>query len=207
MDVSSINQYIGKLAVITGASAGIGAALTTNLARRGINVVGLARRIEKVQELAKENTKGKIYAIKCDITNEQDVIRAFQEIEKLGPIHILINNAGKIANTTLYNGNVDEWKKVLDVNVIGTCLLSREVVRTMTENNVAGQIININSILGHFKYDTPLNIYPASKFALTSLTETLRLELIGIDSKIKLTVLKIIYNNIFRCILSNIFRV
>lgn len=73
--------------------------------------------------------------------------------------------------------------------MIGTCLPSREAIKIMTANKIAGQIININSILGHHVYPIPKNnIYIASKHALTALTETLRLELIGMGSKIKITV-------------------
>lgn len=92
----------------------------------------------------------------------------------------------------------------LDTNIMGTCILFKEAIKVMSANNIAGQIINI--ILGHHVYNIPkVNIYPASKHAITALTETLRQELIGIDSKIKITVL--IYNflqkNVFVCIKNN----
>ncbi|CAG9772785.1 unnamed protein product [Ceutorhynchus assimilis] len=185
-----VDQWVGKLAVVTGASAGIGAAITKALVEAGINVVGLARRVEKVQEISKQliNPKGELYAIKCNVTDESDVKKAFEEIEKIGIVHILINNAGALLNTTLYNGNVDDWRNVLETNVMGPCIVSKEVIKIMSSNKVAGQIINMNSILGHFVYDIPnTNIYTASKHALRALTETLRLELIGVESKIKVT--------------------
>ncbi|ERL90836.1 farnesol dehydrogenase [Dendroctonus ponderosae] len=188
--VLSIDQWVGKLAVVTGASAGIGAAISKKLVECGINVVGLARRTEKVEEISKTlvNPKSKLYAIKCDITSEDDVKLAFKKIEQIGAIHILINNAGTLSPSPLHNGEVSEWKKVLETNVLGTCIVSKEAIKCMSKHKINGQIININSILGHHVYNIPKqSIYPASKFALTALTETLRLELIGIDSKIKVT--------------------
>ncbi|XP_066252057.1 farnesol dehydrogenase-like [Euwallacea similis] len=189
MDLS-IDQWVGKLAVVTGASAGIGAAIAKKLVECGIDVVGLARREEKVQELSKDikNTKAKLYAIRCDVTNEEDVKRAFATINTIAPVHILINNAGVAAKTYLHNGEVSDWKNVLDTNVIGACLPSKEAIKSMSDNKVDGQIININSILGHEVYNIPkASVYIASKHALTALTESLRLELIGIGSRIKIT--------------------
>jgi len=91
-----MEKWQGKTAVVTGASAGIGAAIVKDLARNGINVIGLARRPEKVEELAKEEFSGKVYGYKCDVTDLQSIKDAFKWIEqKFSQIHILINNAGK----------------------------------------------------------------------------------------------------------------
>ncbi|XP_030764340.1 farnesol dehydrogenase-like [Sitophilus oryzae] len=188
--VLSLDRWIGKVAVVTGASAGIGAEILKKLAESGIIAVGLARRAEKIQEFSKKcsNLKGKIHAIRCDVTNETDVKKAFEEIKKIGAVHILINNAGTMGKTNLYDGQCEEWRRILETNVMGPCIVAKEAIRVMSEQKIAGQIININSILGHHVYNIPkANIYPASKHALTALTETLRLELIGIDSDIKVT--------------------
>ncbi|KAF7286631.1 farnesol dehydrogenase-like [Rhynchophorus ferrugineus] len=185
--VLSLDRWIGKVAVITGASAGIGAELVIRLADAGIIVVGLNRRAIQLAD-KHANLKDKIHYIQCDISNEADVQNAFKKINKIGVVHILINNAGTTTKNNLFDGEPDTWRKVLDTNVIGTCIVSKEAIKIMTANKIAGQIININSILGHFVYNIPkANIYPASKHALTALTETLRLELIDIDSDIKVT--------------------
>lgn len=86
----------GRVAVVTGASAGIGADVVKQLATKGIIVVGLARRKERVEQLAKEvGSKGKIHALKCDVANDKQVNEVFDWIDKnLGGITILINNAG-----------------------------------------------------------------------------------------------------------------
>lgn len=92
-----MEMWKGKLAVVTGASAGIGAAIIEDLAKAGINVVGLARRVEKVEELIKSfgTTSGIVYPYHCDVSDLQSIKAAFKWIEeKFGSINILINNAG-----------------------------------------------------------------------------------------------------------------
>lgn len=155
--------------------------------------MGLARRKDKIDELAKNlaNKPGKLFSIATNISKEEDVIKAFQWIKtNLGPVHTLVNNAGVAKRTTLIDGSVSLWKETFDVNVLGLCIATREAVGNMKENNVDGHIIHINSILGHHCSKVPIaNVYPASKHAVTALTETLRRELISIDSKIKITVI------------------
>lgn len=152
----------------------------------------MARRSEKVEQLAKKlsNSKGKLYALKADIAKEEDILAAFKWVkDNLGPVHILINNAGVIQPTTLYNGDTDKWKKILDINVLGLCIATREAINVMRENKIDGHIVHINSTVGHKVIDLGgMNIYPASKHAVTALTETLRLELNRIGSKIKISV-------------------
>lgn len=186
-----MDRWKGKVAVVTGASAGIGAAISKNLVNAGLKVVGLARRKEKVEELAKklQGKPGKLYAVKADISKEDDIIEAFKWIKNnLGPIHILVNNAGVGRGTTLIEGETKLWKEVFDTNVLGLCIATREAFKDMKANNVDGHIIHINSIGGHTVFNFPkMNVYPASKFAVTALTETLRQELNSVGSKIKIT--------------------
>lgn len=94
-----MDKWRGKNAVVTGASAGIGAAIVRDLAKAGINVVALARRVEKLEALKKEleSADGKVIAVGCDVSNKESVESAFTEIEKVfGVIHILVNNAGVV---------------------------------------------------------------------------------------------------------------
>ncbi|KAF2897566.1 hypothetical protein ILUMI_08609 [Ignelater luminosus] len=189
--VVSMNRWKGKVVVVTGASAGIGAAITEALVVSGLKVVGLARRKERVEALAKhlENEPGRLYAVKTDISNEEEVIGAFEWIKNnLGAISILINNAGIIRGTNLIDGDTKMWKETLDTNVLGLCVATREAIRSMKDNNIDGHIIHINSIAGHMVPPLPyFNVYPASKHAVTALTETLRQELNTFKSKIKIT--------------------
>lgn len=189
--VLSMNRWKGKVAIVTGASAGCGYSIAEQLVDNGVLVVGLARRKEKIEELAKslEGKPGKLYALKADITKEEDILEAFKWVKaNLGPVYILINNAGIARPSNLIDGSTAAWKEVFDTNVLGLTIATREAVKDMRENHVDGHIIHINSVLGHYVAQVPdLNVYPASKFAVTALTETLRQELNLIGSKIKVT--------------------
>ncbi|XP_031355400.1 farnesol dehydrogenase-like isoform X2 [Photinus pyralis] len=187
--VLSMDRWIGKVAVVTGASAGIGAAIVKALAGKGVKVVGLARRKEKIDELTKSlGKKGcNVYAMKADVSKEEDILSSFECIKKkIGPISILINNAGFKRNTNLTDGNTKLWRETFDTNVMGLCIATREAIKNMRECKIDGHIVHLNSIAGHqIPTVVVTNVYPASKFAVTALTETLRLELNAIGSKIK----------------------
>ncbi|XP_068894765.1 farnesol dehydrogenase-like [Tenebrio molitor] len=189
--VISMDRWKGKVAIVTGASAGIGAAIAKQLVEEGLQVVGLARRSERVEELAKklQGQKGKLYAIKADISKEEDILEAFKwTSDNVGPVHILVNNAGIVQQTNLIEGDTEKWKKTFDTNVMGLCVATREAVKIMKAEKIDGHIIHINSVAGHTVPNYPgLNVYPASKYAVTALTETLRQELNHLGLKIKIT--------------------
>lgn len=120
------------------------------------------------------------------------MIKAFDWTEKnVGPIHILINNAGVLIPGTLVEGEIKHFKKTLDVNVLGVCICTKEAIKRMTANGIAGHIVNINSITGHYVpyvEGLDLNIYPATKHAVTAIVESLRQELNSLGSNIKISV-------------------
>ncbi|XP_044763573.1 farnesol dehydrogenase-like [Coccinella septempunctata] len=187
-----MERWNGKIAVVTGASAGLGAAICRKLVEEGINVVGFARRKELIDQLAEDiegKNGAKLCGLKVDITNEDEIVKAFEYIAKnIGPVSILINNAGVAQLTTLIDGDTTKWKKVLDTNVLGLCIATREAVKMMRENNIDGHIVHMNSIAGHKVVPIPYtNVYSASKFAVTSLARTLSNELKALGSKIKVT--------------------
>ncbi|KAJ3660773.1 hypothetical protein Zmor_005205 [Zophobas morio] len=135
--VLSMDRWRGKVAIVTGASADIGAAIAKQLVEEGLHVVGLARRSERVEDLVKqlEGKKGKLYALKTDISKEKDILKAFKWVsDNLGPVHILINNAGIIQQTNLTEGDTEKWKKIFDTNVLGLCIATREAVKIMKAN-------------------------------------------------------------------------
>ncbi|KAJ8921539.1 hypothetical protein NQ315_003159 [Exocentrus adspersus] len=190
--VLSMDRWVGKVAVVTGASSGIGAAIAEALAKEGLKVAALARRKGRLEELAKKvsNQKGQIFAIQADIANETDILDAFTWIKNnLGPIHILINNAGVLPPSSgILDGQTESWEQLYKVNVIGLSICTREAVKYMKDNKVNGHIVHINSVLGHEVIKRPyMNVYPSSKFAVTALAETLRLELMNQKSQIKIT--------------------
>lgn len=181
-----MEKWLGKTAVVTGASSGIGEAIVKDLARHGVIVVGLARRSEKVEEIAKNlgSVSGKIFARKCDVSDESSLKEAFKWIEDtFGSIHILVNNAAILTNGKILDQGDDVTKKlnsVVDTNFTGLVHCTREAFRLMLKSDDYGMIININSVLGHtipFSL-ARLNLYPPTKYALTAVSEVLRQELI-----------------------------
>lgn len=193
-----MEQWRGKIAVITGASSGIGAALVEAFANAGINVIGLARRVEKVQEIVtkiKGTASGKVYAEKCDVSCYDSIKSAFHTIEeKYGTINILVNNAGVYHPTMILSDedNVDKFKAMIDTNVTGLVLCTKEAYKRMKSPGNPGYIININSISGHstaFPAEFMINVYPGTKHAVTAITDVLRRELTYLKNKdVKVTV-------------------
>ncbi|KAL3282661.1 hypothetical protein HHI36_005836 [Cryptolaemus montrouzieri] len=189
--VLSMERWACKVAVVTGASAGIGAVIAEKLVDSGLEVIGLARRVDRIEELSKKlsGRKGKLHSLKVDIGNTDEILAAFNTIEKkYGPVNILVNNAGIIQNTTLIDGDIEKWRKVIDINIMGLCVATREAISSMKKHGINGHIVHINSDLGHIIPPIPgLNVYPATKYAVTALTEVLRGELVRAGSKIKVT--------------------
>lgn len=153
--------------------------------------------ITKLSENLKDQ-KGKLHPLRADVCKENDLVEAFDWIMKnLGPVHILINNAGTFQHTNLCEGDTEKWKQVLNTNVLGLCIATKEAITNMKAHSIDGHIIHINSTAGHVVPPYPnLNLYPASKYAVTALAQTLRRELDSIQSKIKVTVSELFYLNL-----------
>src|ERR1700744_311938 len=172
-----MERWVGKVAVVSGASSGIGSAICIDLVKSGMIVVGLARRVERVDELQKlipSDAKGKLFSKKCDISNDDDVKNVFEWIEnKFGAVNVLVNNAGVSVLTSITDdeGNDEKLKNVIQTNLWGLVSASKKFFAIVKKKNIVGaHVININSILGHDVLATPpgrkpiLNVYPASKF-------------------------------------------
>jgi len=192
-----MERWVDKVAVVTGASSGIGRAIALDLVNVGINVVALARRKDRLDELqakVSKETSAKLYPIKCDVTVEEEIKNTFEWIEKhLGGVDILVNNAGILRAINLMDeNNTTALKEVLNTNVLGVVLCTREAFQSMKRRGVNGHVLIINSILG---YKVPylidkfgsFNIYPATKYALTAMTEVFRQEFQNMQTKIKIT--------------------
>lgn len=182
-----MEKWTGKLAVVTGASAGIGAAILIGFAESGINVIGLARRSEKVDQIAEGLGKvsGKIYSRKCDISDLSSLKETFNWIEeKFGSINILVNNAAIGLGIKILDENDETTEsivKTIDTNFKGTVHCTREAVRLIKKSGDHGMVININDICGHYiphLEEESTNVYAPTKFALTAISEVLRQELI-----------------------------
>ena len=187
-----MEQWKGKVALVTGASAGIGYETVKQLALAGMTVVGCARSTAKIEVLSSELSVsgGKLVPIKCDVTKEEDILAMFEQVKsQLGVISVLINNAGLSHNAPLLTGETAEWREMMEVNVIGLCVCTREFMRQAEMADMdSGHIILLNSICGHYTRNDPfLHFYTATKYAVTAIIEGVRNELRNRKSGIKIT--------------------
>jgi len=188
-----MDRWQGKTALVTGASSGIGYSVVEALAKEGVNVIGCARNIEKIEELKNRLTKdvrGSIEAIKCDLGKEDDILAMFNEIEKkYKVVHILINNAGMAKPDDLLTGQTQPWRDMVDLNIIALSICAREAIRLMDKNGVTdGHIVNVNSLAGHIMPNMgATHFYSASKHMVTALSKALVMELSSRNSAIRVT--------------------
>lgn len=171
---------MGKVALVTGSSKGIGNAIVKELAKSGYDVViNYNTSKEEAYKLNDEISEYKVKSlvIKCDVSKEEEVESMIEEIvDKLSSIDIVINNAAICINDFFKNKKVEDFKKTMDVNVLGAFLVSKYASKYMI-NNKWGRIINISSTNGVNTYYPICMEYDASKAALISLTHNLAIEL------------------------------
>jgi len=162
----------GKTAVVTGASRGIGLAIARSLARMGAKLAICARDAAKLENAAEELRRegGTVLAVQADVSRAQDAAALVQKSEQtLGPIEILVNNAGTGYFGPTHEATEANWDTVLDTNLKSVFLLSKAVARGMIERR-GGHIINIASLAGKNAFPGG-GIYCASKWGLLGLTE------------------------------------
>ncbi|KAL7631873.1 UNVERIFIED_CONTAM: hypothetical protein RMT77_017825 [Armadillidium vulgare] len=189
-----MERWNGRVALVTGASVGIGAAICKALVEAGMNVVGAARGVEKIQKLSDglKNAKGSLTAVKCDLMKEEDIHNLFKTIkEKFGGVDVCVNNAGFSYPKSLLEGTPTEWKNMMDVNVIAVCLCSKLAIQSMRERGVDdGHIVNVSSIAGHVILNMPeVHFYTATKYALNAVSEGLRQEMRELKSHIRISII------------------
>jgi NADP-dependent 3-hydroxy acid dehydrogenase YdfG len=171
------NNIAGKVVVITGASSGLGEAAARLLAAEGARVVLGARRAERIQGLAAELTGrgGKALAVPTDVTDRGQVRRLVDlAVETYGRIDVMINNAGLMPQSLLEHLKVDEWDRMIDVNIKGV-LYGIAAALPHMQRQKAGHIINVSSVAGH-KVGPGSAVYSATKHAVRALSEGLRQE-------------------------------
>lgn len=173
---------VGQVAVVTGASGGLGAHFARLLARNGAAVALAARRVERVtaEAAAISDAGGKAIALALDVTDAAAIGPAMDDIEaELGPISILVNNAGVGGEGLALEVSVEDWDQAFAVNVRGTFLAAREAAKRMMASGVAARgdarIVNIASIASHTVLPG-LSAYCASKAAVAMLTKGLARE-------------------------------
>lgn len=169
-----------KIAVVTGASSGIGAATARLLAKNGFHVIAAARRLDRLQALA--SSSANIEAIALDVTDQKSV-DSFMKSLNGRAVDVLINNAGgAFDSVSVLESDPEIWKKSFDVNVVGAVRITKAIAPQMITNG-RGHIVVLTSTAGHVAYENG-GSYVAAKFAERSLANTLRLELYGTPIRI-----------------------
>ena len=160
-----------KVILVTGASSGFGKFTALELIKKGYTVYGAARRVEQMQELVSAGG----HALKMDVTNDDSVESGVNQIiDEQGKIDVLVNNAGYGSYAFIESADIDQMKRMFEVNVWGTVRVSQHVLPHLREQG-AGRIVNISSIVG--KVSTAfLGFYAASKHAVEALSDAMRQE-------------------------------
>jgi len=166
-----------KVVVITGASSGIGEATAKLIAQNGAKVVLAARREDRLQAIVDDIIRdgGEAVSVKADVVSAEDMLKLAQTaLRKYGRIDVWVNNAGIMPNSRLNELRVDEWDRMIDVNVKGVLYGIAAALPIMREQQ-SGHVINLSSTAGYEVAPTSA-VYSATKFAVRAITEGLRLE-------------------------------
>ena len=177
----------GKVAIITGASSGIGYATALALSKSGAKVAIGARRTDRLEQLENEIKKngGEVLVQKLDVTKKTDCDSFVdQTVKKWGTVDILVNNAGLMPLSFVKNLKVDEWEQMVDVNIKGVLFCTAAVIPYLKEKK-SGHIVNISSVAGRIVFPAG-SVYCATKHAVVAFSEGLRQEL-SVRSNIRVT--------------------
>jgi NAD(P)-dependent dehydrogenase (short-subunit alcohol dehydrogenase family) len=168
----------GRVALVTGASSGLGVEFALSLRAAGATVAIAARRTERLDDLASEHPG--LHAVQCDVADEESVCSSVARVvANLGTIDVLVNNAGITSYGPGESESVADLRRVLEVNLVGAFAFCQQVGRVMLAQG-SGSIVNISSILGSVaSAPIPASAYCASKGALTQLTRELAVQWAG----------------------------
>jgi NADP-dependent 3-hydroxy acid dehydrogenase YdfG len=177
----------GKSIVVTGASSGIGAAVVHALAAEGARLTIGARRRDRLDALARE-IGGDVVAVATDMRVEADVVRLVATArERFGGVDALVNNAGLGRQAPVSSAATELWREMLETNVLGLLIATRESVQDMERRGVAGHVVNVSSMAGHRVPGPDSSVYAGTKFAVRAITEGLRQELRARKSPIRVS--------------------
>jgi len=177
----------GSSAVVTGASSGIGTETARALAAAGAALTLAARRADRLARLAAE-LGGEVAVQPTDMRREEDILRLFAVArERFGGVDILVNNAGLGRAAPLGSAPTELWREMLEVNVLGLAIATREAIRDMERRGVAGHVVHVASMAAHRVPGPESAMYAATKFAVRALTEGLRQELRARESPIRVS--------------------
>jgi len=176
-----------KIALVTGASAGIGEACAHAFAREGARVLICARRMEKLATLAdmlRDRYKADVHFFALDVRNQNDVETSLKTLpEKWKAVDILVNNAGLSRGLSkLHEADLIDWEEMIDTNIKGLLYVSRAVIPGMVERK-SGHIVNIGSIAGHEVYPGG-SVYCATKHAVDAITKGMQIDLVDMPIRV-----------------------
>lgn len=176
-----------KIALITGATSGIGRAIALRLAEEKYDLIITGRRVERLTELRKEieiNYKVRVKDLSFDVTKYDEVTKAIESLDNSwANIDILVNNAGlAVGLSSIHEGEVEDWERMIDTNVKGLLYVTRTVTPRMVERK-NGHIINISSIAGKHVYPKG-NVYCATKHAVSALSQAMRMDLLDYNIRV-----------------------
>ncbi len=179
-------RWAGRVALVTGASSGIGRAIALALGGLGMRVAVTARRSERLEQLRPE-LGDRLFPITCDLRDVASIDRVFARIRsEWGGVDVLVNNAGLGHETPLVGGDTEQWREMLEVNVLALCACTSHAVADMQRRGVEGHVIHVSSMAAH-RVPAGSGVYSATKYAVRSLTEGLRQELRELGSPVRVS--------------------
>jgi NADP-dependent 3-hydroxy acid dehydrogenase YdfG len=183
------NALQGKVALITGASSGIGEATALAFAEQGAHVVLVARRQDRLQDLSQRIEQKGVRAlpIAADASNEEEVHKVVQQAkDQFGRLDIVVNNAGVMLLGKIDGANTDEWRQMININVLGLLYMTHSVLPIMKEQQ-SGHIVNISSVAGRTAR-MGSGVYNVTKWGVVAFSESLRQEVLS--SNIRVTTIE-----------------
>ena len=182
-------DWEGEVALITGATSGIGQEITKILAKAKLKVFITGRNKQKLESLKKEISSfgGSVECQQTDLRKEEEIDFLYKKIRQTwGGVRVLVNNAGLGYKIGLIEPNLEKWREMLETNVLAPTICAQKAISDMRKNGDRGHVFNLCSMSGH-RVPLSSGMYSATKFAIQSLTEGLRQELRSIKSKIRVS--------------------
>lgn len=182
-----MQRWQGRVALVTGASSGIGRAVAVRLGRAGMRVAVAARREDRLAALVSEADGAEMLAVPTDLRDAFAIAALFDTVrDRWGGVDVLVNNAGLGHASPLMTGDTEHWREMLEVNVLALCVCTREAIADMRSRGDDGHVVHISSMAAH-RVPPGSGVYSATKHAVRALTEALRQELGHAGSAIRVS--------------------
>jgi 17beta-estradiol 17-dehydrogenase / 3beta-hydroxysteroid 3-dehydrogenase len=188
----SRRQWSDRVALVTGASSGIGEAIAYTLSEMGMKVALIARRADRLATIAEtiSHRGGEVVALTANVREDREILAAFDSVRaKWGGVDVLVNSAGLGRVAPLSSGPTEAWREMLEVNVLALAVCTREALSDIRRRGDEGHIIHISSMSGHRVPTGTGGMYSATKHAVKAMTEALRRELYANGSATRVTAL------------------